>query len=345
MMASSHFCTACGSANSTEATFCMTCGEPITADTSLTYVSNKTGLLLQGQLLKQRYHVLTQIGRGGFAAVYKAEDRHFYHRLVAVKEMSQNGLSPKERAEAVDAFTHEVQLLASLQHPHLPRIYDHFTEQGRWYLVMDFLEGQTLEDYLLQQPDHRLSLAETFAIALQLCSVLDYLHSRQPPIIFRDLKPSNMLYTPSKHLYLIDFGIARHFKPGQPKDTIPFGSPGYAAPEQYGKAQTTPQSDIYSMGVLLHHVLSGEDPSETPFLLSPLRLAGPEALAELKTLIERMTQLNPRQRPTSIAEVQGQLQALSTRLAERRADLPQQRREWQTYDERPGEESGKCPPK
>jgi serine/threonine protein kinase len=106
---------------------------------------NATGLLQQNRLLKQRYRILAQIGRGGFAAVYKAEDLHFYARLVALKEMSQSGLSPKERTEAIDAFTREAQLLASLQHPNLPRIYDYFTQGGRWYLVMDFLESETLE--------------------------------------------------------------------------------------------------------------------------------------------------------------------------------------------------------
>ena len=317
MMTSSRLCNACGTHNPSQAAFCMTCGGLMEADMPIP--SNATGLIQQDQLLKQRYRILAQIGRGGFAAVYKAEDLHFYHRQVAVKEMSQSGLSPKERAEAVDAFTREAQMLANLQHPNLPRIYDHFTEGGRWYLVMDFIEGETLETALMQQPDQRLSLKETLDIGLQLCSVLHYLHTRYPPIIFRDLKPSNIMCTPTKHLYLIDFGIARHFKPGQTKDTIPFGSPGYAAPEQYGKAQTTPQSDIYSLGILLHHLLSGEDPSEKPFLLVPLRLAGSEALAGLENLIERMTQLDAAHRSASIAEVQAELQALVEGSSEKRA--------------------------
>ena len=294
-----------------------------------------TGLLPQDQLLKQRYRILAQVGKGGFAAVYKAEDLHFYRRLVAVKEMSQSGLRSRERAEAVEAFTHEAQLLAGLQHPHLPRIYDHFSEGGRWYLVMDFLEGETLENFLLHQPSARLSLKETLDIGLQLCAVLDYLHTRQPPIIFRDLKPANILYASSKQLYLIDFGIARHFKPGQIKDTMPLGSPGYAAPEQYGRAQTAPQSDIYSMGVILHHLLSGEDPSEQPFFLAPLRLVGPEALRDLETLIEHMTHMDPKQRPASADEVQGHLQAIAARLSENRRRVPPRA---VAHDERYGSE-------
>ena len=323
MATSTRSCKACGNVNLSQAAFCMICGEPMEERANSS--RNLTGRLLHDQLLKQRYRILAQLGRGGFAAVYKAADLQFGNRLVAVKEMSQSGLSPKELADAVEAFKHEAQMLASLQHPHLPRIYDHFSDRGRWYFVMDFIEGETLESYLLGQPDHRLSLQETLAIGLQLCAVLDYLHTRRPPVIFRDLKPANILSAPPNHLYLIDFGIARHFKPGQTKDTIPFGSPGYAAPEQYGKAQTTQQSDIYSMGVLLHHLLSGEDPSEKPFLLSPLRVSGPGGLVELEELITRMTALDPGRRPTSVAEVQAQLHFIAPQSTEKRSDLQSQR--------------------
>lgn len=300
-------CKACGNDNPNSAAFCMTCGAP--TDAQLLSARNLTGLLRVDQLLKERYRILIQIGRGGFAAVYKAEDLLFHNRLVAIKEMSQSGMSPQELTEAVESFKHEAQLLANLQHPHLPRIHDHFSDGGRWYLVMDFIEGETLEVSIQRRVDHRFSLKETLDIGLQLCSVLDYLHTCHPPIIFRDLKPANILSTPQGHLYLIDFGIARHFKPGQVKDTIPFGSPGYAAPEQYGKAQTTQQSDIYSLGVLLHHLLTGSDPSEKPFLLSPLRLYG-VGLTEMEELVTHMTNLDPQKRPTHIAEVRTELQRI-----------------------------------
>src|SRR6266704_2200175 len=168
-------------------------------------------------------------------------------------------MSPQEIIEATENFKREALLLAGLTHPNLPSIYDHFSEAGRWYLVMDFIEGETLEERLNKEPEGRLSVEEAQRIGIQLCTVLGYLHGRQPPIIFRDLKPANIMMTPDGHLYLIDFGIARHFKPGQAKDTIAFGSPGYAAPEQYGKAQTTARSDIYSLGANLHQLLTGID--------------------------------------------------------------------------------------
>ena len=312
MAISSFPCKACGSDNPTAAAFCMICGAPTEAHPSSARTS--TGLLQEDQLLKQRYRILTQVGRGGFAAVYKAEDLLFEHRLVAIKEMSQSGMSQQELLEAIESFKREAQLLASLQHSHLPGIYDHFSDGGRWYLVMDFIDGKTLETSLQHKPGQRFSLKETLDIGLQLCSVLEYLHTCDPPIIFRDLKPANILFTPLGHLYLIDFGIARHFKPGQINDTIPFGSPGYAAPEQYGKAQTTQQSDIYSLGVLLHHLLTGLDPSERPFLLSPLRLYGSVGteLAELEKLITSMTDLDPQKRPLRIADVQTELHQIAT---------------------------------
>ena len=196
---------------------------------------------------------------------------------------------------------------------------------------MDFIEGETLEDAIARRAGQRYTLNEVLEVGLQLCSVLDYLHTRQPPIIFRDLKPANIMCTPAGHLYLIDFGIARHFKPGQSKDTMPLGSPGYAAPEQYGKAQTTQRSDIYSLGALLHFLLSGQDPSEQPFLLQPLPGNGSGERAELERLVARMVALNPVKRPASVAEVQEDLHALAASVqGNRNGLLPQRllRPEW-----------------
>jgi serine/threonine protein kinase len=268
--------------------------------------------------LNDRYHILEQVGQGGFGSVYKATDSNFGGRLVAIKEMEQKGLSPQEIAEAATGFKRETLMLANLRDPHLPRIYDHFSDSGRWYLVMDYIEGQTLDDYMQAFPrnpstgNRHLAVPEVLDIGFQLCDVLDYLHTRQPPIIFRDLKPANIMLTPEKHLYLIDFGIARHFKPGQIKDTIPLGSPGYAAPEQYGKVQTTPRADIYSLGVILHQLLTGDDPANTPFLLAPLSSGNDPALAKLALLVKRMTEMDERHRPASAAAVKDELQQIKT---------------------------------
>ena len=318
-MVTHRYCTTCGAANQDQDAFCFACGKPLQTATPLPQypvagsASNTlTGLLTPNHLLNQRYRILSQLGKGGFGAIYKAEDAQLGNRLLAVKEMSQSGLSPQEIIEATENFKREALLLASLTHPNLPSIYDYFSEAGRWYLVMDFIEGETLEEHLNKEPEGRLSVEETQRIGIQLCTVLGYLHSRQPPIIFRDLKPTNIMMTPDSHLYLIDFGIARHFKPGQAKDTIAFGSPGYAAPEQYGKAQTTARSDIYSLGATLHQMLTGIDPSQTPFQFTSLQQQGQPAPPSLESLIMQMLEMNESKRPDSMITVKQQLQSIDT---------------------------------
>ena len=298
------YCSTCGAANSIDDEICFACHNPLTQAVD----EHMDEFLLQG-----RYQVLGQVGTGGFGAVYKARDTLNGNEVVAVKQINLRGLTSQETIEATDGFNREVQLLSTLSHEHLPRIHDHFTDAEHWYLVMDFIAGETLERYLTdetvsQQAIRMLSFDEILHIGQQLCDVLSYLHTRQPVIIFRDLKPSNIMRTPDSKLYLIDFGIARRFTPGKPKDTIPLGSPGYAAPEQYGKAQTTPRADIYSLGALLHHLLSGADPAETPFSFPPLRLYGSTGLAELEALIARMVAMDVSKRPGSIAEIKEELQ-------------------------------------
>lgn len=308
MVSASHlYCPNCGKANQPQAKFCAQCGQSFQGrprrHTTVAIATAEPPV--SAPLLKQRYQILEQIGKGGFGVVYKAQDTAFANRLVAIKEMQQEHIAREDSAAAAEAFKREAFLLAALTHPNLPSIYDHFSEDERWYLVMTFIEGETLGHYLETTPEGCLPVREVVEIALQLCSVLDYLHNRQPPIIFRDLKPANIMRTPQGQLYLIDFGIARHFKPGQRQDTRALGSPGYAAPEQYGKAQTTPQTDIYSLGATLHCLLSGIDPAESPFAYLSRRLAAPP---ELSTLILRMLDNETAKRPNSVAEVKQELQ-------------------------------------
>ncbi len=321
MVPSHLYCTVCGAANQAEDAFCFACGGPLRSTApspqypvSASALSTSTGLLPSNHLLKQRYRVMSQLGKGGFGAVYQAEDNQFGNRLLAVKEMSQSGLSPQEIIEATDAFKREAHLLASLKHPNLPSIYDYFNEAKRWYLVMDFIEGETLEEHLNKEKEGRLPWEEALQIGIQLCTVLGYLHRRQPPIIFRDLKPANVMLTPEGHLYLIDFGIARHFKPGQMRDTMAFGSPGYAAPEQYGKTQTTSRADIYSLGATLYHLLTGDNPSDAPFQFAPLQLYGqsaPRGIRGIKILIMQMVEMDESKRPESVDTIKQKLQRIA----------------------------------
>jgi WD40 repeat protein len=318
MISPSIYCTSCGTANVQQAKFCFSCGHALQSG-SLASSGSLTGLLTHNHELNRRYHIIKQVGKGGFGAVYMAADLPFGNRVVAIKEMSQSGLSQQDLIEATNAFTREAMMLASLSHPNLPRIYEQFTELGRWYLVMDFIEGETLEEYVSKAPRGYLPLNEVLDTGIQLCTVLDYLHTRFPPIIFRDLKPANVMRTPDGHLYLIDFGIARHFKPGQTTDTIALGSPGYAAREQYSKAQaqTTPRSDIYSLGATLHQLLTGDDPSSMPFQFAPVQ-SQPVPVG-LETLIMQMVELDARDRPSSMLYIKQELQRFATQSMQRLA--------------------------
>jgi eukaryotic-like serine/threonine-protein kinase len=282
------------------------------------------GELLLHALFRNRYFIMSQVGAGGFGSVYKARDIQNGDRLVAIKEVSLLGLHPQAMIEATAAFQREVSVLSQLDHPNLPHLYEHFQNPGHWYLVMDFIAGETLEEYQSKVPNRRLLLSEVLEIGLQLCRVLDYLHSQQPPIVFRDLKPANIMRNHTGQLYLIDFGIARYFKPGQARDTVALGSPGYAAPEQYGKAQTTPRADIYSLGAVLHQLLTARDPSEAPFRFLPLRPTShsdPGSLTtsmvdvlvhKLEILIASMLAMDVNKRPPDVACVKRELHVMST---------------------------------
>lgn len=304
MRSSAIVCTNCGVSNQPESLFCQSCGSSLQTDKLNATSHPQTERLVAQVLLKQRYRISGPVGHGGMGAVYKAEDTQLGNRLVALKEMRQSGMTAPELQQAVDTFRQEATLLARLQHPNLPSIFDHFEEHGRWYLVMSFIEGETLKDYLSHQKLGKLPLGEVLQIGIQLCTVLSYLHLQHPaPIIFRDLKPANIMRTPDGHIYLIDFGIARHFKPGQTKDTAYYASTGYAPPEQYGEAQTTPRSDIYSLGVVLHQMLSGHNPSTTPFQMPSLLTQFPPLPPTLVQCITQMLELDEQRRPANVLAV------------------------------------------
>jgi eukaryotic-like serine/threonine-protein kinase len=300
LLPSELFCAVCGAANSPQDSQCFACHQPLQPSTPPATPQTH-------QLLRQRYQLLNRLGQGGMGSVYQAEDIELGKRLVAIKELSQRGLNQHEAHEAEESFKHEALLLAGLMHPNLPRIYANFSESGRWYLVMDFIEGETLDDYLINKGG-KLPWSELFEIATQICNVLHYLHTRPTPIIFRDLKPLNIMVTPTRQIYLIDFGIARLFKPGQARDTIAFGSPGYAAPEQYGKAQTAPSADIYSLGAIIHQMLTGRDPSTTPFSFPSI----PNIAAKLQALLDQMLILDASQRLADAEVVKQTLQSIDS---------------------------------
>jgi len=281
-------CPVCGTANPAQARFCLNCAAPLRG-------VSPPGGLLTGQLqpqavLQGRYIIVQRVGHGGMGAVYQATDQRIPGKLWAIKEMSDAAITdPLDRQRAVDAFRQEAQLLATLDHGNLPKVSDYFTEGGKHYLVMDFIQGQTLEQILHGAPGF-LPERDVVGWAVQLCEVLSYLHHRQPPIIFRDLKPGNVMLDAEGRIKLIDFGIARLFRPGKGKDTQVMGTPGYAAPEQYGAGQTDARSDIYALGVTLHQLLTRYDPSLSPFNLPPARNVNPALSPAMEAVIAKATQ-------------------------------------------------------
>src|SRR5262249_40482258 len=186
-------------------------------------------------------------------------------------------------------------------HPNLPRVYETFSEGGRHYLVMDYIAGQTLEQLQRQRGSGALPESEVLRWAGQLCDVLDYLHSQRPPIIFRDLKPANIMVTDHGEIKLIDFGIARVFAPGRTGTTRVLGARGLAPREQYGKAQTDARADIYALGCTLYQLLTGYDPGTTPFNLPPLSSRAPTVSTRVQRAIERATKLDRDQRYATVA--------------------------------------------
>jgi len=259
-----------------------------------------------GSLLAGRYRILTKVGEGGFGMVYKARDIQRRHRLVAIKQINLGGLSTRQIIEATDSYNREVSILSRLSHRNLPRIYDHFTDPTHWYLVMQYIEGETLEDYLKRAKGGRLPLKQVRAIGIQLSNVLSYLHAQTPPIIFRDVKPANIMRTCWGRLYLIDFGIARHFNPDKKRDTSPLGSPGYAAPEQYGRAQSTTKTDIYGLGVTLQSLLTGKEPLDDEPVTPPAGKPHP-ARQQLRQVLDQMQMTDAFWRPHTMWDVKKRL--------------------------------------
>lgn len=324
-MTSPLFCDECGAALPAQATSCASC------DSSRRYFGTSSsspspspsvqvarvsfpramvaspGVLRPGALFAQRYRILDQVGEGGFGVIYKAEDLDNHYRFVAIKQINLSLLSPQQMIEATDTFNREVEYLTRLKHDHIPRINGYFTDPDHWYVVMEYIEGETLEDKLKNARRKRFSRQKVLDIGIDLCGVLAYLHAQRPPIIFRDVKPANIMQTKTGRIYLIDFGIARNSAPGQPRDTAPLGSPGYAAPEQYGKAQTTAQTDIYGLGATLQTLITGKEPLE--ILVEGASRTRPVP-KKIQALLADMLERDPSKRPQSMDEVKQSLQSL-----------------------------------
>lgn len=240
-----------------------------------------------GSVLQNRYRITGVIGVGGMGSVYQARDLHFPNvvRYVAVKEMLNPHADQGARELALRTFERESDMLASLSHPAIPSIFDYFPSKMRAYLVMEYINGRDL-DAVVNASNQRLPVSLVEQWAVELCDVLGYLHQQEPePIVFRDVKPSNIMIDQHGRLRLVDFGIAKIFQQGQ-KGTM-IGTEGYSAPEQY-KGEASPSSDVYGIGATLHHLLTGRDPRlEAPFTFAdrPIRESNPEVSPAFEAII------------------------------------------------------------
>jgi eukaryotic-like serine/threonine-protein kinase len=238
------------------------------------------------------------IGVGGMGSVYRARDLHFPNvvKLVAVKEMVNRATDTLVRKTIVQNFEREANILATLSHPSIPRIYDYFSVDNRSYLVLEFVNGKDLEA-LINETEGFLMEERVLSWTIELCDVLSFLHSHKPEaIIFRDMKPSNVMVNQADHIVLVDFGIAKPFQVGQ-KGTM-IGTEGYSPPEQY-RGEAGPLADLYALGATIHHALSRRDPRlEPPFSFGerPLHKINPAISLELETVINTALQYNPSDR-------------------------------------------------
>lgn len=267
-------------------------------------------LLKSGAILHNTYRILRVIDQGGMGAIYMAENRQLMNEVCAVKEMLDNFSTPEERKEGLNLFEQEAKILHSLDHPNLPRLKAYFSENNRYYLVMAYIKGRTLESIVESTSDF---IPESVVIrwCADLFNILEYLHDQDPAIIFRDLNPRNMMLEDGTgNVKLIDFGIARFFKAGKSSDTLSLGSPGYCPIEQYGRGQTDTRSDVYTVGATLYHILTKKVPiaaieriKPTPSLLTPPRQINRRISANMEQVILKSMEINPDGRYSSIQEM------------------------------------------
>jgi serine/threonine protein kinase len=294
-------CPFCQSTNRDAASFCNACGRPLAAR-SYAASTPGSGHQLSGALLDGRYRIDRELGGGGMGTIYLAEDTRLGHIACAIKEMTDAFPAVSDRQYAVERFLSEALMLAKLSHPRIPRVTDHFVESGRYYLVMDYVDGENLEYVLAHEGRPGLPASLVFDWGLQILDVLTYLHEQKQPVIFRDLKPTNIMQRRTDgSLVLMDFGIARLFAPTQAATMT--GTPGYAAPEQY-QGLAVSGSDLYALAATLHHLLTGRDPQKgTPFTFPPVRSLNVALSPALEPVVTKALSLRVEDRFMSAREV------------------------------------------
>ena len=277
-------------------------------------------MLQIGSVVDGKYKVLNKIGQGGMSVVYLALNERA-NKTWAIKEIRRDGV--QDFTTVKQGLIAETNILKSLSHKYLPSIVDVIDDGDTFLIVMDYIQGKSLNAILkesMEQEGFPISVEDVISWGKQLCEVLYYLHTRPNPIIYRDMKPANVMLKPSGEISLIDFGTARVFKTGNSEDTTCLGTPGYAAPEQYGgNGQSRPQTDIYCLGATLHHLITGRNPASTPFNFPRITQCRPTLLEEtprelrntllgLEMIIDKCTQYEIADRYQSCAELKYDLE-------------------------------------
>lgn len=237
-----------------------------------------------GTVIDGKYEILKELGRGGMSVVYLAMDKHL-NKQWAVKEIKKRG-SEKNDVIVINSLLAEANLMKRLDHPSLPRIVDIIDNVVTIYIVMDYIEGESLDKILNEYGAQPEELVINWA--KQICDALSYLHSQKPPIIYRDMKPANVMLNPEGNIKIIDFGIAREYKEQNLADTTVLGTKGYAPPEQYS-GQTDARSDIFALGMTMHHLLTGVDPRKGDRYV-PVRQWNPELSEGIEVIIDKCVQ-------------------------------------------------------
>jgi eukaryotic-like serine/threonine-protein kinase len=282
-------------------------------------------LLESGTILRDRYEIVQLVGQGGMGAVYRANDKRLEGRICAIKEilpelLSGSNAEGSDLEQTVEQFYQEASTLARLDHPNLPKVSDYFSERGREYLVMDFVAGRDLQEVLAEakRQDTRLSESQVLTWADQLLDALVYLHTQEPPVLHRDIKPGNIKVTPQGRIKLVDFGLVKVMQPDETRTVTVVqgrGTAAYTPLEQYGgdSGHTDVRSDIYSTGATLYHLLAGVPPQDAkerflrPGSLAPLRQLNPSVSSRTERAIFQALAMHPDERPKSIAMLRAQL--------------------------------------
>ncbi len=252
-----------------------------------------------GSLVDDKYKILNKVGQGGMSVVYLAMNEKA-NKQWAVKEVRKDGIKDFEVVK--QGLIVETDILKRLSHPNLPSIIDVIDTDESFIIIMDYIQGNSLnkalEEYGAQPQENVIAWAK------QICDVLGYLHTRTPAIIYRDMKPANIMLKPDGNITLIDFGTAREFKEKNLADTTCLGTVGYAAPEQFGgMGQTDARTDIYCLGATLYHLVTGMNPCEPPYEIKPIRTINPSLSGGLERIILKCTQRDPNDRYQSAAEL------------------------------------------